>query len=207
VQLTNNGQTSANFTVQGQPSSPSFFNINGGPYVVAQHSADYSLIGPASLFPGASSPAKPGEIVILYANGFGPTTPAAVSGAIAQTLYATVLAPSVLAQRISPTPSCVLSSEIGTYPATPLAYPKTSDRYAVEYSLNGGAFTAAQVYVSYYGATNSTPLLSFSGYSTETSFSFASIPVPPSASIQLRVTKLWDAPFFSTTVQFPLNNR
>ena len=84
VQVTNNGQAGAAVSVKSQPSSPSFFNINGGPYVVAQHSADYSLVGPASLFPGASTPAKPGETVILYANGFGPTAPAAVSGAETQ---------------------------------------------------------------------------------------------------------------------------
>ena len=85
VQLTNNGQASAVFSVKAQAASPSFFNINGGPYVVAQHSADYSLIGPAGLYPGTTTPAKPGETVILYANGFGPTTPAPVSGAPAQT--------------------------------------------------------------------------------------------------------------------------
>ena len=84
VQVTNNGQASAPFSVKAQASSPSFFDINGGPYVVAQHSADYSLVGPASLYPGTSTPAKPGETVVLYANGFGPTTPAAVSGAITQ---------------------------------------------------------------------------------------------------------------------------
>jgi uncharacterized protein (TIGR03437 family) len=79
VQVTNNGQTSAAFPVKTQASSPSFFAISGGPYVVAQHSADYSLVGPSSLYPGATTPAQPGEAVILYANGFGPTTPAAVS--------------------------------------------------------------------------------------------------------------------------------
>jgi uncharacterized protein (TIGR03437 family) len=99
------------------------------------------------------------------------------------------------AQRISPTPTCAVSPQIGTYPATPLIYPKTSDRYAVQYSVNGGAFADARVYISYYGGTNSSPYLSFSGYSTETSMSFISVPVPSNASIQLRVTKLWDAPF------------
>jgi uncharacterized protein (TIGR03437 family) len=84
VQVTNNGQTSAAFTVKAQTSSPSFFSINGGPYVVAQHGADNSLIGPASLFPGVSTPAQPGETVVLYANGFGPTVPAAVSGSLTQ---------------------------------------------------------------------------------------------------------------------------
>ena len=84
VQVANNGQTSAGFPVKAQTSSPSFFAINGGPYVVAQHSADFSLVGPTSLYPGASTPVQPGETVILYANGFGPTVPAAVSGSLKQ---------------------------------------------------------------------------------------------------------------------------
>ena len=40
VQVTNNGQASASFPVKAQASSPSFFNINGGPYVVAQHGTE-----------------------------------------------------------------------------------------------------------------------------------------------------------------------
>jgi uncharacterized protein (TIGR03437 family) len=84
VQLTNNGIPSAGFAVQAQPLSPSFFDFNGGPYVVAQHSADNSLVGPASLYPGQTTPAKPGETVVLYANGFGATTIPVVSGAMTQ---------------------------------------------------------------------------------------------------------------------------
>ena len=103
----------------------------------------------------------------------------------------------IRAQRITPTPSCAISTQIGTYPASPLAYPKTSDRYAVQYSVDGGAFTDARVYISYYGGTNSSPYLSFSGYSTETSMSFVSISVQANASVQLRVTKLWNAPFLA----------
>ena len=104
---------------------------------------------------------------------------------------------SIFAQRISPAPSCAISPQIGTYPNPPLTYPQTSDRYAVQYSVNGGAFTDARVYISHYGGTNSSPFLNFSGYSTETSMSFVSIPVTPNASVQLRVTKLWDAPFLA----------
>ena len=33
--------------------------------------ADYSIIGPATLYPGLSTPAKPGEEVVLWAVGFG----------------------------------------------------------------------------------------------------------------------------------------
>jgi uncharacterized protein (TIGR03437 family) len=42
-------------------------------------------VGPASLYPGYTTPAKPGETVVLYANGFGPVSPAVISGATSQT--------------------------------------------------------------------------------------------------------------------------
>lgn len=82
VQLTNNGASAA-YAVQAQPISPSFFNINGGSYVLAVH-ADYSVVGPASLAPGVTTPARPGETIVLYANGFGPTTTPVVSGSTTQ---------------------------------------------------------------------------------------------------------------------------
>jgi uncharacterized protein (TIGR03437 family) len=49
--------------------------------VVAEHS-DYTLIGPTSLYPGATTPAKAGETIMLFGNGFGPTTPAIPNGQI-----------------------------------------------------------------------------------------------------------------------------
>ena len=87
VVVTNNGPASAAYTAQAQPLSPSFFVIDGGPYVLAQHGADNSLVGPASFsVPGYTfTPAKPGETVVLYANGFGPISPAVVSSASSQT--------------------------------------------------------------------------------------------------------------------------
>ena len=57
--------------------------FNGGPYVAAVH-LDGSLVGPATLFPGASSPAKPGEVIAIYANGFGPTNVPVVAGSSTQ---------------------------------------------------------------------------------------------------------------------------
>ncbi len=83
VQVTLSGVSSAPFMVSAQPISPSFFVIGGSPYVLATH-ADGSLIGPATLFPGASTPAKPGETIVAYANGFGLTSVAAVAGSVNQ---------------------------------------------------------------------------------------------------------------------------
>ncbi len=83
VQVTNNGATSQAFMVQAQAASPSFFVYNGGPYAIGTH-LDGSLLGPTSLYPGQTTPAKPGETVVLYANGFGATSPPVVSGSAAQ---------------------------------------------------------------------------------------------------------------------------
>jgi uncharacterized protein (TIGR03437 family) len=87
VIVTNNGSASAAYTAQAQATAPSFFVINGGPYVLGQHGAGNSLVGPASFsVPGYTfTPARPGEVVVLYANGFGAVSPAVVSGSSSQT--------------------------------------------------------------------------------------------------------------------------
>jgi uncharacterized protein (TIGR03437 family) len=83
VVVTNNGFTAAAYTAPAQTASASFFVFNGGPYAAATH-ANGSLLGPAGLYPGVTTPAKPGETVVLYANGFGPTSAPVVSGSTAQ---------------------------------------------------------------------------------------------------------------------------
>jgi len=82
VVLTANGVASASATAQAQALAPSFFVFAGG-YVIGTH-LNGSLIGPTTLYPGASTPAKPGEIVVIYANGFGPTNVPVTSGSLTQ---------------------------------------------------------------------------------------------------------------------------
>ena len=86
VQLTNNGVTSNIVTVQAQAQSLSFFEFfsSGNHYVYGRH-LDGGLIGPPSLFPGLTTPVKPGEIVYVAANGFGPTDVPVINGAVTQT--------------------------------------------------------------------------------------------------------------------------
>jgi uncharacterized protein (TIGR03437 family) len=83
VEVTYNGVTSAAFPAPAQPLSPSFFVFNGGPYVAATH-LNGSLIGPATLYPGSTTPAKPSETIVLYANGFGSTNVPVQSGSVSQ---------------------------------------------------------------------------------------------------------------------------
>jgi uncharacterized protein (TIGR03437 family) len=81
--VTSGGTAGTAFTAPAQSISPSFFVFNGGPYVAAAH-ANGSLIGPTGLYPGSTTPAKPGEIVVLYATGFGPTSVPVQSGSLSQ---------------------------------------------------------------------------------------------------------------------------
>lgn len=50
---------------------------------MAQH-LNYTDVGPTTLYPGLTTPAKAGEEVVLYANGFGATSAPIVPGAAAQ---------------------------------------------------------------------------------------------------------------------------
>jgi uncharacterized protein (TIGR03437 family) len=70
VQVSLNGVAGRSFVVHAEINSPSLFVYNGGPYVIAVH-ADESRIGPTNLVPGLTTPAKPGEVVVLFGNGFG----------------------------------------------------------------------------------------------------------------------------------------
>lgn len=66
--------------------SPEFFyfahNANGQNPVAAVNSATGSYVGPTELGPGFG-PAHPGDLVTIYASGFGSTTPRITPGAIA----------------------------------------------------------------------------------------------------------------------------
>jgi uncharacterized protein (TIGR03437 family) len=84
VKVTSNGVSSAVYTAQAQTDSPSFFVFNGGPYVAAEHT-NGAYLGATTLYPGLTTPAKPGETVVLYANGFGATTVSVNSGSLTQT--------------------------------------------------------------------------------------------------------------------------
>jgi uncharacterized protein (TIGR03437 family) len=82
VQVTNGSATSAPFTAQTKTTSPSFFVFAGG-YVAAVH-VNGGLIGPITLYPGASTPAAPGETIVLFGNGFGATSTPVTSASLSQ---------------------------------------------------------------------------------------------------------------------------
>jgi uncharacterized protein (TIGR03118 family) len=75
IQTTNNGLTSAAVTVNVDALAPAFFTLganaaSGNVYIAAEH-ANGTLIGPATI--KNATPAEPGETIMLFATGFGPT--------------------------------------------------------------------------------------------------------------------------------------
>jgi uncharacterized protein (TIGR03437 family) len=81
VQVITAKQASNALTVQKSQFAPAFLTL-GGASVAALHT-DYSLVGAPNLLPGAvTTPAKPGETILLYGVGFGPSTPPQPSGQV-----------------------------------------------------------------------------------------------------------------------------
>lgn len=160
VQLTRDSLSSAPFPVQAGPLSPSFFIFGGGPYVAAVH-ADGSLLAPAGLFPGTvTTPAKSGEIVQLYANGFGPTSTPVVNGSISQSGSLTPL-PAVTIGGVSAVVQFAGLVEPGEFQfnvVIPLDAPSGDDALVATYN---GAETAPAAVITVEGSAPAPSSLTF----------------------------------------------
>ncbi len=85
VQVTNANGQSAPITTTRAALSPAFLPFTdsaGKKYIAARH-ADFSVMAKPGLFAGLTTvPAKPGEVVLLFAVGLGPTNPAVAAGQV-----------------------------------------------------------------------------------------------------------------------------
>jgi uncharacterized protein (TIGR03437 family) len=72
-------QGTATATAQMQQFSPGLFSFDGR-YVAAQH-VGYSYVGKPNLLTGVTTtPAQPGEVIVLWGTGLGPSNPATPAG-------------------------------------------------------------------------------------------------------------------------------
>jgi uncharacterized protein (TIGR03437 family) len=83
IVVTNQGVASAPFTASMKSISPAFLQFSPAGYVVATH-VDGSLLGPANLYPGLSTPAHQGESIVVYGVGFGLPNASVTNGASSQ---------------------------------------------------------------------------------------------------------------------------
>ncbi|MEO8662931.1 MAG: hypothetical protein ABI693_31005, partial [Bryobacteraceae bacterium] len=70
IVVRNNGMGTPQFMAKVKAAAPSFLRFGASRYAVATH-ADYRLLAPATLYPGLSTPAAPGEVILLWSAGFG----------------------------------------------------------------------------------------------------------------------------------------
>lgn len=82
VVVTVNGVASPAFGAAAQSVAPAWFTFDGAN--IAGTHANGSLLGPSPLYPGSSTPARPGETIILYGNGFGATSSPVLAGSAQQ---------------------------------------------------------------------------------------------------------------------------
>jgi uncharacterized protein (TIGR03437 family) len=104
VTVTTAGGTSTAFATTASAYGPAFFLWPNNQVVATR--TDYSYAVKAGTFAGATTvPAKPGDVIILWATGFGPTVPAASPGVSvpASGGYSTASAPVVTVNGISAT--------------------------------------------------------------------------------------------------------
>jgi len=112
VVVTNGGVASDPFQVTMATVSPAMLLLKDNVHVTATH-GNYSIIGPTSLYPGASTPATVGETIALWTVGFGlpsntlipnadtqtgtlPTLPVCqINGAAATVTYAGIASPGL----------------------------------------------------------------------------------------------------------------
>ena len=102
VLVTNANGNASPVVAQLAQVSPGFFLFDGK-YLAATH-ANASAIGKVGLFPAAPSlttPAKPGEVVILYGTGFGLTDPAMPAGLLVSKLANLATLPQITVGGVS----------------------------------------------------------------------------------------------------------
>jgi uncharacterized protein (TIGR03437 family) len=115
VVVTTPGGASAAFTAPGQLYSPAFFPLPGN-QPVATH-ADYSIAAQNGTFSRLSTvAAKPGEAIILWGTGFGPTNPTVPAGQQPAVLAPPTATP--VSVTLGGTAVSVLGAVLSSYAAT-----------------------------------------------------------------------------------------
>jgi uncharacterized protein (TIGR03437 family) len=114
VVVDNNGASSAPAAAQFESAAPAFFTYLVNTYALASHWPDYTLVGTPS------SPAKPGDTLVLWGTDFGATTPPFPAGVVVSGVSAVTPLPAVSVGGVSvPVGGAVLTpGSAGLYQVT-----------------------------------------------------------------------------------------
>jgi uncharacterized protein (TIGR03437 family) len=147
VVVTDNGLVSNSMQATLQAYSPAFFLLKDNKSIVALH-ASGALVGAATLYPGISSPAQPGETIALYGTGFGTTNPAISDGSVVTAPQAATTLPAVTFGGVSAQVAYAGLIAAGVYQINAIVPPTLPDGDAVVTATAGGAVTASNAIVA-----------------------------------------------------------
>jgi uncharacterized protein (TIGR03437 family) len=94
VVVNNNGLASPPATAQLQPYAPALFQWTNTSYAIVTRIPDYALIGNPASVQGTIA-AKPGDLLTLWATGFGPSNPPTLAGQVVTTGAPLMSPPSI----------------------------------------------------------------------------------------------------------------
>ena len=140
VQVTNGTLTSSTIDVSPQAVAPAFFLFDSS-HIAATH-ADGSYIGTATSVP-VGTPAAPGEVVVLYGNGFGPTDPPAVNGQVQAGPALLVHQPTINFKGIDVKVAFAGLSATGLYQFNVTVPPDGADGEVIVYATTAGVTAPA----------------------------------------------------------------
>ena len=101
--VNNRGSSSAIFPIQANQHGPAFFSWPGSQVVATR--PDYTYAVKNGTFGAATIAAKPGDVLILWGTGFGPTNPLTLPGSVVPSdrTYSTATAPNVTVNNVPAT--------------------------------------------------------------------------------------------------------
>ncbi len=151
VTVTTSGGTSAAFATTASAYGPAFFAWPGNQVVATR--TDYSYAVKAGTFAGATTvAAKPGDVIVLWATGFGPTNPAAPAGVAVPSdkAYATSSLPSITIDNVPATVygAALAPGSVGLYQIAIQVPPSLADGDWPIQAIIGGVLSPAGTILS-----------------------------------------------------------
>jgi len=151
VTVTTGAGASASFTSTASAYGPAFFVWPGNQVVATR--TDYSDAVKAGTFAGATTvAAKPGDVIVLWATGFGPTSPAAPAGFAVPSdkAYNTSSQPSITINNVAATVygAALASGSVGLYQIAIQVPPSLADGDWPIQALIGGVLSPAGTILS-----------------------------------------------------------
>ena len=151
VTVTTGAGTSAAFASTASAYGPAFFVWPGNQVVATR--TDYSYAVKAGTFAGTTTvAAKPGDVIVLWATGFGPTNPAAPTGVAVPSdkAYATSSLPSITIDNIPATfyGAALAPGSVGLYQIAMQVPPLLADGDWPIQALIGGVLSPAGTILS-----------------------------------------------------------